>query len=229
MGVDWGQKDSWAIISKPVEFVNEGIYRVIVAMIHIEGGDVDSHAKRMLHFARAFKVGACFADFGFGAHQNSILWRGLGERFWTVVSQSPSEKQVITRAKDIQKPRYDFANHQVDVFIDFVLRRHLRGIMNIQFYTYRQPYQVYSFWLKHHDAITLKKQNLGADTGFIGFDKTGPNHLVMASCYDLLAYDFLRKQEEVIEQEEIRAQRMAMGDHTGEIGISPTLEKEKYW
>lgn len=230
MGVDWGQKDSWGIISKPIEFVNEGIYRVILAMIHIEGGDVDSHAKRMLHFARAFQVGACFADYGFGAHQNSILWRGLGERFWAVVSASASPQQVITRAKDIQKPRYDFGNHQVHVFIDFVIRRHVRGIMNISFYSYRQPYQVYDFFMKHHDALTLKKQTMGAD-GFIGFDKSGPNHFVLASCYDLLAYDYLRKQEEIVDQEEVKARRLAYSgeNYYEDEDITPQLEKGNTW
>jgi len=200
MGIDWGGEDSWAVISKPMEF--EGMdtpVRTIVLLIKVSGKDVLDHAQQFLYFIDRYKVGAVFADFGYGAAQNRVLSRALDSspyRFWEVVSSNPTYKQIQAAPMRVYNARYDARSRCVHVMANTLMRRHIWCIFNAAFYMMRQNRELYNYWLRHHENITVEKINIpGLDIDITGFGRHGPDHLCKAACYDMLAYEFLRALE----------------------------------
>lgn len=232
MGIDWGQKEAWGVISRPMDFEGAETYRVLVALIKVVGDDPMDHARELLTFAERFSVGAVFADFGYGAPQNRALARGLAHKvypkFWEVVSSNPTFKQIQSSPKKVYQTRFDTTAQQVHVMANTVMRRHIWAILNRGFYVMRPPDLLRRYWMEHHSKIVVEKIQIpGSDLSIIGFGKSGPDHLARAACYDLLAYEYLRLVEKALGDTQITAEQLQVTVHAKDRQAASSRRGEK--
>ena len=205
MGIDWGKPWNFAEIRLVDPNTGKGEISWIECFETKNPGDA---AMRMIELARDCRAEMVCADIGYEDGRGYAMKEALAEIFWDVSSNAMGN--VV--------PSYDIKTHRVRCVKESILKHHFvllsRGEVSIA----RDPVGVplvkigkrirkpTETWIDHHQSMTLKKDRNGDEE--IVF--SAPNHLLLASSYCDLAFEFVRKQLRARRQREKRSIKISI-------------------
>ncbi len=188
MGIDWGKPWSFA----EVRLINdEGVGEIIwIECFHSE--DLKKHAARMIELARDSEAGMVCADIGYANDCGYELQQTLESVFWDVSSN----------ATGVVNPVYDKTLHRVRCFKECILKHHFvllsrRDItipqdpLGVTVRIGREPKKPSQLWIKHHQSLSIRKDKNGEEEIIF----KGENHLLLASAYCDLAFEYMLKKQ----------------------------------
>jgi hypothetical protein len=199
MAVDWGSDWSWAEVSIPVP---ESDDRMVIWIECFHSERPSDHPKRMVEVALRTGAGYVIADMGYGQSQAEHMREMLGDKFFT----------IMTNSDGLIDPRFEFKRRHVVwgklrcVESHFGLLRQNRVIIPCESplieLSKNNKKPAHEVWIEHHKNIKIRqskeiRQVQGAAPVQKVIEAAGPIHLGITSAYADTFYQYLHKKREI--------------------------------